>query len=83
MKSKQGKVKNWIHNRNPDNIFGTGKITYNQGFLQGYNNFQKDRNNGGGGVLIAVKYMYNNIYPRNLMDIRPYLTSMVQKHQTI
>jgi hypothetical protein len=48
-----------------------------------YNNFQKDRNNGGGGVLIAVKYMYNNIYPRNLMDIRPYLTSMVQKHQTI
>ena len=60
IKGKQGQVWNLIDSTNPDIIFGTetSNIKDSQIFPSGYNIFRKDRNCGGGGVLIAVKDIF-------------------------
>ena len=63
IKGKQGQVRNLIDSTNPDIIFGTetwidSNIKDSQIFPSGYSIFRKDRNCGGGGVLIAVKDIF-------------------------
>jgi hypothetical protein len=60
---KQGQVRNLIDSTNPDIIFGTetwidSNIKDSHIFPSVYNIFRKDRNCGGGGVLIAVKDIF-------------------------
>jgi hypothetical protein len=57
IKGKQGQVWNLIDSTNPDIIVGT-ETSNSQIFPSGYNIFRKDRNCGGGGVLIAVKDIF-------------------------
>ena len=60
VKTKQGELLNLIESSNPDVIFGTEtwidpSIKDSQFLPPGFTTYRKDRNLGGGGVIIAIK----------------------------